>query len=352
MTAETPILAPQNDGMSHIHHPPEARPHRADDRDTESIRHPKLLSHAPVIRRGEDEFQVGLDPSTALIFTGTGYGELLTALDGSQTVAGVRTAARRAGLAVGQLDRALRLLTAAGLLADRTSATAPGSLSGRRVRLIGAGPLGRQVARLLVASGIGELHIYDDNPPEPDVYPSTGAIRTRSESLRAALAPRGPGAVTSLSHWSRPEGSMIDLTIAAADGPEIDRAITDHLIRLDHPHLVIRSLGNGACVGPLVLTGRTSCLRCHDLTRRGADPQWPAVLEQLSRIRLEMPEAVAAWAAGYASAQALAFLNGSAPELAGATAELLAPDFIARLRFWPAHPECGCSWLSPTEWGA
>ena len=30
---------------------------------------------------------------------------------------------------------------------------------------------------------------------------------------------------------------MIDLTIVAADGPETDRAITDHLVRLDHPHL-------------------------------------------------------------------------------------------------------------------
>ena len=219
------------------------------------------------------------------------------------------------------------------------------------MRLIGAGPVGHQVARLLVASGIGELHIYDDNPPELDLYPNAGVLGTRSESLRAALADRS-GAVTSLTHWSRPEGSVIDLTIVAADGPEIDRAITDHLVRLDHPHLVVRSLGNGACVGPLVLAGRTSCLRCHDLTRRDADRQWPAVLEQLSRVRLAMPEAVAAWAAAYASSQALAFLNGAAPELAGATAELLAPDYTARLRFWPAHPNCGCSWLSPTEWGA
>ena len=83
-------------------------------------------------------------------------------------------------------------------------------------------------------------------------------LGTRSESLRAALVDRSPGAVTSLTHWSRPEGSLIDLTIVAGDGPETDRAITDHLVRLDHPHLVIRSLGNGACVGPLVLAGRTS----------------------------------------------------------------------------------------------
>ena len=178
-------------------------------------------------------------------------------------------------------------------------------------RLIGAGPVGQQVARLLVASGIGELHIFDDHPPELDLYPSAGVLGTRSESLRSALAGRSPGVVTSLTHWSRPEGSVIDLTVVAADGPEIDRTITDHLVRLDHPHLVIRSLGNGACVGPLVLAGRTSCLRCHDLTRRDADRQWPVVLEQLSRVRLEMPEAVAAWAAAYASSQALAFLNGA-----------------------------------------
>ena len=197
------------------------------------------------------------------------------------------------------------------------------------------------------------MHVFDDRPPELDLYPNAGVLGTRSDSLRAALlAGRWPAAVTSLTHWSRPEGSDIDLTIVAADGPEIDRAITDHLVRRDHPHLVIRSLGNGACVGPLVLAGRTSCLRCHDLTRRDADRQWPAVLEQLSRIRLEMPPAVAAWAAAYACSQALAFLNGGVPELTGATADMLAPDFTARLRFWPAHPECGCSWLTPTEWGA
>jgi hypothetical protein len=338
--------------MARIHHPSDLRLRASGGDGTTAFGHPKLLPHAPVVRRGDQEFQVGLDPSTALIFTGSGFGELLAALDGSQTLAGVRTAGRRAGLAIGHVDRALRLLTAAGLLGDRPSAGAPGTLSGCRVRLIGAGPVGQQVARLLVASGLGELHIFDDHPPELDLYPSAGVRGTRSESLRSALAGRSPGVVTSLTHWSRPEGSVIDLTVAVADGPEIDRTITDHLVRLDHPHLVIRSLGNGACVGPLVLAGRTSCLRCHDLTRRDADRQWPVVLEQLSRVRLEMPEAVAAWAAAYASAQALAFLNGAAPELAGATAELLAPDFTARLRFWPAHPNCGCSWLSPTEWGA
>ena len=30
---------------------------------------------------------------------------------------------------------------------------------------------------------------------------------------------------------------MIDLTVVAADGPEVDRVITDHLVRLDQPHL-------------------------------------------------------------------------------------------------------------------
>ena len=87
------------------------------------------------------------------------------------------------------------------------------------------------------------------------------------------------------------------------------------------PHLVVRCWGNGVSAGPLVLAGQTSCLRCADLARSDADPQWPVVLSQLSRLRLESPPALVAWAASVAAAQALAFLHGELPESAGATLE-------------------------------
>ncbi len=320
------------------------------ERPTGHRRHPRLLPHAPVVTRSDQEFQVGLDPSNALIFSGVGYGALLAALDGSRSAADARAIGRAAGLTRREVDQAIRTMTDAELLGDRRSSP-ENAFAHHQVRLIGAGPIGQQIGRLLVASGIGGLHVFDDEPPERDLYPTAGVLGSRSESLRAMLAEETTRPVSSLSHWSRPEGSSIDLTVVVADGPEIDRAIPDHFVRLDQPHLIVRTLGNGACVGPLVLPGRTACLRCHDLARRDADPHWPVVLDQLTRVRIAAPVAVAAWAASYATAQILAFLHGGPPELAGATTDLLAPEFGTRLRFWPAHASCGCSWLGPTEWG-
>ena len=84
----------------------------------------------------------------------------------------------------------------------------------------------------------------------------------------------------------------MDLTIVACDQPEPDRVITDHLLRNDHPHVIVRCWGNGVSVGPLVVAGQTSCLRCADLARSDADPHWPAVLRQLSRVRISTPAAL------------------------------------------------------------
>ena len=98
---------------------------------------------------------------------------------------------------------------------------------------------------------------------------------------------------------------------------------------------MVRSLGDAAWVGPLVVPGRTSCLRCADLSRRDADPHWPLVLAQLSRLRLDLPHVLAGWAASVAAAQVLAFLGGGQPETAGATLELSARRFVTELRAWP-----------------
>ena len=101
-----------------------------------------------------------------------------------------------------------------------------------------------------------------------------------------------------------------------------------------------------------MLPGRTSCLQCADLARRDADPQWPVVLAQLSRLRLELPAVLASWAASVAAAQALAFLGGGVPGDRRSHLRAAArPDLVTRMRSWPAHAECGCGWLGPTEWG-
>ena len=306
------------------------------------------MPYAPVIQRTNDEVQVGVDPHAALVFRGKGLGALLTLLNGSQPINAVLRSARAAGLTQPQVSWALDALDAAGLLTERGAAAYTAALASLRVRLIGAGPVGFQIARVLLASGLGTLYVYDSEPPEVALYPSAGVLTSRAEALRSALAEVG-STISTLSHWSKPEAAALDLTIVAGDSPELDRVITDHLLRIDQPHLVVRCWGNGVSVGPLVLAGRTSCLRCADLARSDADPQWPVVLAQLSRLRLVTPPALLGWAASVAAAQALAFLYGELPESAGATLELSWPDFVTRLRRWPAHPSCGCGWFSHTE---
>ncbi len=312
--------------------------------------HPQLVAYAPVIQRSLDEFQVGVHPDSALVFRGAGFGALLALLDGRQRTSAVRHAAGAAGLSTPQLSWALDALNAARLLTDRGAAPYRDALARLRLRLIGAGPVGQQIARVLVASGVGTLYVYDNEPPDLALYPSAGVLTSQAEALRSAYA-EADTTIGILTHWSKPDTTPTDLTIVACDRPEPDRAITDHLLRVDQPHLVVRSWGNGVSVGPLVLAGRTSCLRCADLARSDADPHWPVVLAQLSRLRIESPPALIAWAASIAATQALAFLYGELPESAGATLELSWPDFVTRLRRWVAHPRCGCSWLNQTEWG-
>ena len=317
-------------------------------RSSPPLQHPQLAPYAPVIQRATDEVQVGVDPDAALVFRGAGFTALLDLLDGSQPTNAIRRAARAAGLTAAQVRGALDALASAGLLSERDTTPYAGSANSSAVKLIGAGPIGYQLARLLVASGLGALYVYDDEPTDLALYPAAGVLSSRSEALRSALA-EADTTVFPLSHWSKPEGLQVDLTIVACDQPEPDRVITDHLLRNDHPHVIVRCWGNGVSVGPLVVAGQTSCLRCADLARTDADPHWPAVLRQLSRVRISTPAALHSWAASTAAAQVLAFLHGELPESAGATVEISWPTFVTRLRRWAAHPDCGCSWLSQTE---
>ena len=71
---------------------------------------------------------------------------------------------------------------------NATRPRTPARQAVRQVRLIGAGPVGYQLARLLVASGLGALYVYDDEPTDLALYPAAGVLSSRSEALRSALA--------------------------------------------------------------------------------------------------------------------------------------------------------------------
>jgi hypothetical protein len=103
--------------------------------------------------------------------------------------------------------------------------------------------------------------------------------------------------------------------------------------------------GETGVIGPLVLPGRTSCLRCADLHRRDADPRWPRLAAQLTAHEPPPSGATVTCLLTVVTAalQVLAYLDGSgAPATLDATVELRPPDLLPRIRRWPVHPACGC----------
>ena len=98
------------------------------------------------------------------------------------------------------------------------------------------------------------------------------------------------------------------------------------------PHLPLQVLDATAWVGPLVLPGRTACLRCVDAHRRDRDPAWPSVAAQLTAAPPAgdpgVDGALAAAAAAHAALAALDHLDATA---LGGRAELAGRGLVLRL---------------------
>lgn len=301
--------------------------------------------------RGPGVLQIGLDqePAVVLVDVPPGLERVLDLLDGCHHQRDLHRAAAALGIPGAALQWALRTLDSAGLLVEGLAPTPPGPrLRDQQVRLIGAGRLGHAVATLLVPSGV-DLCLVDGDPTDPTLYPAAGALGTQAEALRASLAEPGSSRTRVVNHWSKPDDVTPDLTIVASEVLECDRVVIDGLVRTDQPHLVVRPRAGGVVVGPLVLPGRTPCVRCTDLSRRDADPVWPTMLSQLQRTTMAVTAALAGWAGAVVAAQALAFLGGCTPETCGATLEICPVDYVTHRRSWAMHPACGCGWRATAQ---
>ena len=306
----------------------------------------RLAPHAVLLRRSDTELQIGVEPS---VVVPAAYDRIVRALvDGSGPDRLERTAHDQ-GLHPRAVPDLLAALAGAGLLRPATCDAS------RAVRLVGAGPLGARTAYELVSAGFPTVYLADlperSAPGEERIRPGTRpAVRRpadpdRVDLLAATLEDVRPGVrVRRTRHFVKPEGEAVALTVVVADGPEPDRLVPDLLREHGAPHLLVRCSGDEAVVGPLVVPGTTSCVRCADLARRDADPRWPWLLEQLTRLRIEPAPTLLAWAAVTAAVQALAFVGGSRAETFGHTLELGADQHTMRLRAWPVHPECPCRW--------
>jgi hypothetical protein len=331
----------------------------------------------PLWRDG-DTLQIGVDPRRARALTGLGKAAaVISLLDGSRDTAEVVRTAGRYGIREEVAHRVIDLLASAGVLDDfpaSTRAALPGYLRARIgpelacaalayghsdggasvlarrkaafVRVYGAGRVGACVATFLAASGVAWVACLDTGSAEPaDVTPA-GLGAADIGTSRAGGVARAVHRVAPEVRTADDRGRLPDLAVICG---RPDPVLLEALMRDRVPHLVVRAEEAIGVVGPLVMPGRWTCLRCVDLSKAARDPAWPRILAQASGAGLlpagtvACDTVLAAATAALAAAQALTFVDRVCrPAAVNGTLEVVLPEWQWQRRGWPPHPACGC----------
>ncbi len=329
-------------------------------------RRPWLRRDVPLLWRGEHRLQIGTDPQRLIIIDTTrSLVNWASTLRGDRTLAEALIAApvlapleSTDAIASGTPDGAitqqrlqlLHLLHGVGAVADAADMDYFRGSTSPEYRQ----QLDRQAAAL--------RHIYSDDRATralPQRRLAAVAVHGRnrlSDLICELLSEAGVGSVLrhapmSTSREGRHRSKGIDLHVLA-DSWHPD--ILDDLGSLasDVPHLYVAAWGRTAAIGPLVVPGVSSCLRCRHLHRRDADPLWPRLLVQLSHSRPEV-EAIDAALIHLAAAHAVVFATGFLDAqtrveryeaLINRQRLVYAPEGVTMEEPMPAHPLCGCQW--------
>ena len=199
----------------------------------------------PVLWRPDGTVQIGWDPRRAVQvhppagLTASTLAQLLRSMQDPTTADELVSRATELGMqrpAVAVADL-LAALVRAGVVISPSPAHRPVA-----VRIHGRGPLSDLLA---------------------------GALRC--SATRVTRSSRAHAAVTS------DKTDLVLLADALVADPRVLRDL--HAARIPHLPVLVRD-GTGL-IGPLVLPGVTSCLRCADLHRRDRDEAWPAIAAQL-----------------------------------------------------------------------
>ncbi|MCW2607327.1 MAG: hypothetical protein JWO60_2020 [Frankiales bacterium] len=347
------------------HCAPPARPHR-----------PLLLPGLRRLWRDGETLQLGRAPGRAVVLAGVDepVRRTLALLDGTRDPERLAEDARLAGCPPQRTAELVELLAGAGVLEDAatpaglealpraerdrlsadvgslsllTGGQPAGALQRRaaaQVHVAGAGRVGSTVATVLAAAGVGTVDVVDDGTARPVDVGVAGLRpqdvgRSRGEAAREHLQDAAP----SVRCRPLPAPDLVVIAPAAA----ADEQLAADLVRRRVPHLLAEVRGQVGVVGPLVLPGRTACLRCLDLTRTDLDPGWPWLAAQLgtpSAAVAPCDVALAVQVAAQAAQQVLALLDEvAAPAALDGTLELVLPDYRWRRRSWTPHPACDCT---------
>lgn len=176
-------------------------------------------------------------------------------------------------------------------------------------------------------------------------------VRRRSMKVRVS----GSGAIAAairdaLFACGFPASERSPALVVLAERGHVDVFDDGGYTSLDLPHLQVRAHAHRARVGPFVVPGRTSCLRCAHSHAIDADPLWPVTSLRLARatrgLEVHNPALL-----HLAVAHAVAAVTGWADfgELSAASLEFTLPGPKAEWVERPPHPLCGCTWAQPAR---
>lgn len=329
------------------------------------IHRPQLSSGREPLWRNGSCVQLGLDPRSALVVDGLSpaLAELIRRIDGTRTIRQLVVEAVTAGASEIEAAGLLADLAAAGLIEDaegadlvpaelaadigawtlrsgRTGGELLAQRSAATVEVYGSGRVAIAVAMLLAASGVGRpLARPNGHVTRADIGIGYGRqdIGQPREAAAAAAIRRYQASAGRAFATPAPEVAVV------ADSAVHDATLAVRLVAERVPHLAVHIHDGRVDVGPFVLPGRTSCLRCASLHRSDHDPCWPRLAAQLAGRPAAASHTATAVAAGMAVEQVLGLLAGSSePSTVEATIDL--DPLTGRLtsRTLPPHPACGC----------
>lgn len=253
------------------------------------------------------------------------------------------------GLRPAAMRRLLRAGVSSGLVDD--AAAMPESLRDLPVRARDLLAADLASARHLHGGTAGARAIIDRRRSAEVSVQGTGPV---ADVIAMVLTSAGIGSIVSdrPAHSSsrRHRRSTVDRAChVLCDSSHPDASSDSDAMALDIPHLAVCAAGTRGVIGPLVIPGRTSCLRCRDLHLADADPTWPrAAVQWASRRPTDVPAGLAHLSGAWAALQVLAVVDAgpasvSVPTMGGAIVVSL-PDATVDLEPRPAHPLCGCLW--------
>lgn len=289
--------------------------------------HPLLPVGTIAVCRGESEIQFGISDDVAVTVPlppGVRAGELLAVLRRLDGATPVGEAVAGAGVASGA-EEVVGALLGAGLLERGLPHEEPWGGAHRG----GAGAGGAGAALSIHALGRGDLARRIETP-----------LRHAGFRLRGS-ARAGLGLDLDSPPW---RGSSPADLVVLCDDLVPDPLVLAALHRHGTPHLYAACRDGRVVVGPTVIPGTSSCLRCADLYRAERNPAWPSVSAQLLFTSgwAPLPSRVAAVA--LLLSELLAFRRGGPATMLtlGHTVEISVEEGLWRRRRWGIHERCDC----------